>query len=98
MTSLKTRLEILEKKMLSDNEMMPSSIIISAESGRLDATPDESDIVRYTSDNEIYDREPGESEEDFTARATKAARLRLPSPRAVPTLFAVTKNMLDILP
>lgn len=92
--SLKTRIEILEKKMCSDNDNGPSCVIICAESGRLDAVPDDSAIIRYMADNVVYDREQGETEKAFTMRAAKAAKAKLPSQIAVPVLMAVTENMI----
>ena len=96
MTNLKTRLEILEKKLFHNNEDVPSCIIICSESARLDSVPDESEIVRLTCGNKIYDREPGgETEEAFIERAAEASKALLPSPSAVPVIMASTENMLQ---
>lgn len=94
MSSLHKRLEVLEKKMFTDNENGPACIIITAENGRLDTIPDDSDIMQYTADNVVYDRKTGETEEAFTMRVAEAAKAKLPSPIAVPILMAVTENMM----
>lgn len=93
MSSLKTRLENLEKKLFTDNENLPDCIIITAENGRLNSEPDTSKIVRFTTNNEIYDIEPLETEETFVMRAADAAKAKLPA-KGVPCLIAITENML----
>jgi|LGVF01.1.fsa_nt_gb hypothetical protein len=94
MPNLKTRLENLEKKMFCDKEDMPSCIIICSESARLDAVPDGSPIIRLICDNVNYDRKSQESEENFVTRVAALAKALLPSPHAIPSLLAVTENMM----
>lgn len=94
MSNLKTRLENLEQKLMIDDTNQPNCIIIIAESGRLDAKPDESPIVRLTSNSETYDREPQELEDNFVLRVAQAAKDKLPLPDSVPTLIAWTEKML----
>ena len=93
--NLKSRLEILEKKLLCDEDGRPSCVIIVPESGRLNVEPDTSKIIRLTSDGIIYDRKPEESEESFIERVAKEAEANLLSPSAVPCLLAVTENMMQ---
>ena len=93
MPNLKTRLENLEKKLFHDNDDRPSCIIIIQAEGRLDAVPDESEIIRLTFDNVNYDKQAGESEEAFTTRVAALAKAMLPK-KGVPCLLAVTENMM----
>ena len=92
MPNLQTRIEVLEKRFTSDADL-PSCILIVPESGRKNAEPDDSPIVRLTCNSGIYDRLPQESEESFVLRVAQAAKERLPSPEAVPTLIAITEKM-----
>jgi len=91
--NLEIRISVLEKKLLRDDENQPGCIIFVQESGRLNSEPDLTPILQYDSGGISYHRKPGETEEDFTIRAAKAAKSFLPSKNAIPTLFAVTKAM-----
>ena len=93
MTNLETRIKILEKK-LSNDDNLPDCIIICSESARINAEPDTSKIIRLTTNDKIYDRKSGESEEDFVLRVAESAKAMLPLPSAVPCLLAITEKSL----
>lgn len=95
--NLQTRIKELEQKLITDNSNQPACVLIVQESGKLNGVVDDSAIIRYMFDNNNYDREPGENEEVFTMRAASLAKALLPSPQAVPCLFAVTENMIKTL-
>lgn len=93
MSSLHKRLEVLEKKMFTDDANLPSCILITTESGRLDAVIDESEIIKLTSDGITYDRKSQELEEDFVLRVAEFSRAKLPA-KGVPVLIAQTEKMI----
>ncbi len=93
MTNLETRLGILEQKLLCNEEDMLDCLVIVPESGRRNAVSDESEIIRLTTNDKIYDRKSGESEETFVSRVAESAKATLPLPSAVPCLLAVTEKM-----
>ena len=93
MSNLKTRLEVLEKKMITNFDNGPDCVIICAESGRPNAEADTSEICRLTCNNINYDREPQETEENFVTRVAALAKAKLPA-KGVPALIAFSQNML----
>ena len=92
---LSDRIKKLES-LVTGKETGPECIIFCQQSGRLGDELDTSEIVQYRHDGIIYDREPQEDEEAFTRRCVDAAKAKLLSPIAVPVLFAVTENMLNV--
>jgi len=91
--NLETRISVLEKKLLRDDENQPGCIIFQAQSARCGATPDLTEIMQFSSGGVTYYRQPAESELDFTERAFMAAKAILPLKNAVPVLLAVTEAM-----
>lgn len=91
--NLKTRIEILEQK-LSTDDNLPDCVIIIPESGRRDTVPDESAIVRLKCDGATYDRESQEPEETFVMRVAESAKALMSHRAAVPCLLATTEKSL----
>ena len=94
MPNLQTRIENLEQKITSD-ENLPGCILIVPESGRKNAEPDTSKIVRLESGGVSYARESQEAEDAFVTRVAEESRSRLTLPGAVPVLSVFTENTLS---
>jgi len=91
---IQDRIKKLESMML-DPEKGQQAIIFSAVNGRVGSEADTSQIVKYRSNGEEYDIQDGESAETFCKRATQLAKARLSFPGAIPTLYAVSQDMLE---